>query len=89
MKFHNSLFLSILFYCLSLVQGVKAEAFGVLGIFQSDNKNDYQKTINKLEHQVNGLNCILRREGKIFAVQGGYELQQVNQFFFLNVKTIY
>lgn len=87
MKLPNGLFSLVLFCGLSVAQAVKAETSGVLGIFQSDNHSDYQKTINKLEHQLNGLNCILRREGKIVKVQGEYELQQVNQFFFLECES--
>ncbi len=86
MKLRNYLLTSILLCSLSVIQTAKADASGVLGIFKLDNNSNYLNIINKLEYQVEKLNCTLRREGEILGMQGVYDLEPINHFFLLECE---
>ncbi len=87
MKLRNYLLISIVLCSLSVIQTAKADASGVLGIFKLNDNSNYLKIINKLEYQVEKLNCTLRREGEILGMQGEYDLEPINHFFLLECES--
>ncbi len=72
--------------CALLSQYTQAQTIGVFGLFKTQSEGIQKKSIEKLEKQVATMDCILRREGKILAVQGDYNTPTVNGFFLLECR---
>ena len=86
LTFKNAL-ISTASICVLLSQSAHAQSVGVFGLFESKKESVQRKSIEQLEIQATSMGCALRREGKILATQGDYDIPAVNGFFLLECES--
>lgn len=82
----KSALLSTTISCLLLSPEIQAQSVGVFGLFESKSEHIQSKFIQDLKHKTQHLGCSLRREGKIIATQGNYDIPDINGFFLMECK---
>lgn len=79
--------LSTAMSCVLLSHGAEAKVVGVFALFESKSVHEQSKLITEMEHRIKQLGCIVRREGKILAAQGNYDVPDVNGFFLMECES--
>lgn len=82
----KQIFISVAVTCVLFSHIAQAKSVGVFGLFESKSEQTQSKLIQDLEPITKHLGCILRREGKIIAAQGNYDVPDVNSFFLMECE---